>query len=97
MKKLLALFLAALFVFSTATIVFAASPKPLERDENNIVKMDFLDFNPESNALWAKEKDDGSGNWECFISYRSRPSLKTPISQTPHSLSLKMVKFFTLK
>ena len=69
MKKLLALFLAALFVFSTATIVFAASPKPLERDENNIVKMDFLDFNPESNALGAKEKDDGSGNWECFISY----------------------------
>ena len=69
MKKLLALFLAALFVFSTATIVFAASPKPLERDENNIVMMDFLDFNPESNALWAKEKDDGSGNWECFISY----------------------------
>ncbi len=70
MKKLLALFLAALFVFSTATMfVSAASPKPLERDDKNIVKMDFLDFNAESNALWAKEKDDGSGNWECFIPY----------------------------
>jgi hypothetical protein len=69
MKKLLALFLAALFVFSTATLfVSAASPKPIERDEKNIIKMDFLDFNAESNALWAKEKEDGKG-WECTISY----------------------------
>ena len=69
MKKLLALLLAALFVFSTATLfVSAASPKPLERDDKNIVKMDFLDFNAESNALWAREKEDGAG-WECFITY----------------------------
>ena len=69
MKKLLALLLAALFVFSTATLfVSAASPKPLERDDRNIVKMDFLDFNAESNALWAREKEDGTG-WECFIAY----------------------------
>ena len=69
MKKLLAILLAALFVFSTATLfVSAASPKPLERDDKNIVKMDFLDFNAESNALWAREKEDGAG-WECFITY----------------------------
>ena len=71
MKKLLALLLAALFVFSTATLfVSAASPKPIERDEKNIIKMDFLDFNAESNALWAKEKDDGSGYWENTIGYQ---------------------------
>ncbi len=67
MKKLLALFLAVLFVFGTATVfVSAASPKPLERDDRNIVKMDFLDFNPESNVLWAKENEDGT--WSNFVS-----------------------------
>ncbi len=66
MKKLLAIFLAALFVFSTATVfVSAASPKPLERDDKNIIKMDFLDFNAESNALWAEQ--DAEGKWSCFI------------------------------
>ncbi len=70
MKKLLAIFLAALFVFSTATVfVSAASPKPLERDERNVVKMDFLDFNPESNALWAKENEDGT--WSNFIEFKN--------------------------
>ncbi len=70
MKKLLAIFLAALFVFSTATMfVSARTPEPIGRDDKNIVKMDFLDFNAEINALWAKEKTDGSGYWENFIPY----------------------------
>ncbi len=66
MKKLLSLFLAALFVFSAATmIVSAAGPKPVERDDQNIVKMDYLDFNAASNALWAKQGEDGK--WTCTI------------------------------
>ncbi len=66
MKKLLSIFLAALFVFSAATmIVSAASPKPVERDDKNIVKMDYLDFNAASNALWAKQGEDGK--WTCTI------------------------------
>ncbi len=70
MKKLLAIFLAALFVFSTATVfVSAASPKPLERDDRNVVMMDFLDFNAESNALWAEENEDGT--WSNFIEFNN--------------------------
>ncbi|MBQ9747575.1 MAG: bacterial Ig-like domain-containing protein [Clostridia bacterium] len=68
MKKLLALLLAALFVLGTASmIVLAEAPHPIERDEKNIIKMNWLDFNPEANALWAEQGADGK--WSATIGY----------------------------
>ena len=70
MKKLLALLLAVLFVLSTASmVVFAEAPHTLERDEKNIVKMNWLDFNPEANALWAEQGADGK--WSATIGYNN--------------------------
>ncbi len=67
MKKLLAILLAALFVLSTASVVLAAGPHPMERDDKNIIKMDWLDFNQASNDLWAVQNEDGT--WKSNIGY----------------------------
>ncbi len=68
MKKLLALFLAALFIFSTATVIVSAGTiGAIQRDENNIAMVPYLDFNKEANDLWAVEDDNGK--WSSKIEY----------------------------
>ncbi len=67
MKKLLSILFAVLFVFSAATVMVSAlgGEHKIERDDKGIIMMDFLDFNPDMNSVWATQNADGS--WSCTI------------------------------
>lgn len=60
MKKIFAIFFTVLFVF--AAITMAVSAAKIGYNDKNIVYTNLLDFNSETNELWAKQKEDGT--WE---------------------------------
>ena len=60
MKKIFAIFFTVLFVFAAITV--ATSAAKLAAGDKNIYYCNLLDFNSETNALWAKKNEDGT--WE---------------------------------
>ncbi|MBR5188007.1 MAG: hypothetical protein IKW18_06000, partial [Clostridia bacterium] len=59
MKKILTIFFTVLFVL--AAITMAVSAATIGVDDKNIYYTNLLDFNPETNELWAEK--DADGNW----------------------------------
>ena len=59
MKKTLIIFFSVLFVFAAITV--AVSAAKIDVDDKGIYYTNLLDFNPETNALWAEQ--DADGNW----------------------------------
>ena len=59
MKKILTIFFTVLFVF--AAITMAVSAAKIDVDDKGVHYSNLLDFNPETNALWAEQ--DADGNW----------------------------------
>ena len=70
MKKFLSVFLTVILAVGImAVTVSAVKTGIFKEDVTNITCSNLLDFNKETNELWAQEKKDGSGNWECFLDY----------------------------
>ncbi|MBE6666109.1 MAG: hypothetical protein E7603_07835 [Ruminococcaceae bacterium] len=62
MKKIFAIFFTVLFVF--AAITMAVSAAKIDVDDKNIYYSNLLDFNSDTNKLWANQKEDGT--WEAI-------------------------------
>lgn len=66
MKKIVATAMSALFAVSAASVVATAAP--IERNEKNIARLNWLDFSEESTSYWAAEED---GKWVNTIEYQA--------------------------
>lgn len=66
MKKLTVILLSVVLVFCALSMM--ASAAAIEKDENGIAMLNWLDFSPENTEKWAAI-DPETGKWTCTIAY----------------------------
>lgn len=66
MKKFLSVFLTVLLACAIMTVAVVATQTGVTQDAQGIYCTNLLDFNKETNDLWARY-NEGTGKWECLL------------------------------